>query len=311
MKYITRQWGLLCLVFLAYVALPPVQAAEVLPEWLPVDGSLENYRLIYANSTEIENVVCNVDNENMTVYFQLWNLNNSANEVQALIGQLIIDLPADYMAAKVDTHPLHLDMLYELVTDYDPVVDGDTRWDLFVFALNDLLGTDAIDCADELGWDRAIKVLDTQSSALYRSLVIGTIDNRFIVSFGMLRTDDGFFAHPFFTSVLTLLLLVGVVGLGLSMMMCEDYIIGEPTLYAIDQPADVSSKLIPDTEYTNMTTLLNFNTLFGDFIAEFPTWAIVVISVLIGVGLVVGVLVYRKKVCFRDPSRFLCNLLTR
>lgn len=296
------RYGILALILSAWVMLPSAMAAETMPAWLPDTGDLDEYTLLQSNSTSVENFICNAD-DNISIYTQLWYLNSSTTEVQALIGEVFVDLPRDYMGDNVSTHPLYqfpvLWNLFLIATGYNPEEDGWTRWDMYVYLL-DLMSPshDATDVAAELGWDRAVRI--TSGASDHRTFIVGTINNRFIASFGMELTGS-YFGHRELAGAV----LMGLVtwwltcSAAFAMICTEEY---------VAETLEMGSQDV--TEYTSTDDLMAFNVAIGDFFTTIPWYIWVIIAGGVVAIAILGIVIYRKRVCPKGGKSVLCKGIT-
>ncbi len=154
-------------------------AAAEWPEYVPTDEDIDEYEVLWQNSTSMENYF-DPDADDITTYASLWyrNITDDSNTTQltALLSLQIMDFGAQPWDKTLDG------TWAALILQQVPDFDGDTVWDLMVYFLNS--STDALeDISGELGWSNAI--LLNFSGMYFNHLIVGTIDTKLVITYAL------------------------------------------------------------------------------------------------------------------------------
>src|SRR6056297_1563325 len=150
--------------FLTFAAIQSVLVtAQEWPAWVPTVDDIDEYELLWQNSTEFENYY-DPDAENITSYGQFWYKNDTANEVAAIAAFQMMDFGEKPWNQEISSQ------YSTILNTYVPEFEGETSWDLMVYFLNMSVGGEMEDIAAELEWDKA--VLMNFSGSLFDHLIV-------------------------------------------------------------------------------------------------------------------------------------------
>ena len=156
------------------------------PDYVPTDEDIDDYDVLWQNSTSIENYF-DPDAANITTYASIWYQNVTENEdgeeLTALLSLQIMDFDSTPWNEPID------DTIASYIQMVHPDFEGETTWDLMVYFLNQ--SSQGIeDVSEDFGWTNA--VLLNFTGAYFEHLIIGTLDTKFIVTYALTLETEWF-----------------------------------------------------------------------------------------------------------------------
>ncbi|UYP48248.1 hypothetical protein NEF87_004533 [Candidatus Lokiarchaeum ossiferum] len=283
--------GFSLIVLLLSNTLTSVDAVTNFPTWVPQNTDIEDFTLLWNETTYSENFICS-EAENLSVYSQVWYRNNSQDETVSFIASAITDLDLDILNEKLSWQ------MNLLVAIGFPEFTGKTSWDLFIFILNQTYGEMGEVTSELANWEAAYECNTTGS--IFNYFIIGMVDeSKMALSFALelnsnywwtlLDDQMGQIIGGIVSTLLKLAAFISTLGIE-----CPESS-GDPAVPV----SQISKGVIEESQYTSREDMVDFNSKMGTFInpkAAIPGYSIgIMVGTFLLICPILFVIEFKKK----------------
>lgn len=164
------------ITLMVIMLLPTYTSAATIPDWIPKPEQIEDYDMLWNGTEEMANIF-DLDSEaNITFYNQLWYKNDTSNNTLGMVSASFVDIGSNIW--EENPRPSSCGSYFD---ESFPDFKGNTRWQFFVYLLNESIAYGQIAEIQLSGYDHVVEA--NCSNSFFNYFIIGAIGSRLVITF--------------------------------------------------------------------------------------------------------------------------------